>query len=280
MQGTRLVTAIVGAATAMAVAVAISAQMLDSTAIGAFRWRNVGPSNFMGRLSDVQGIPSPSKTIYVAAASGGVWTSVNNGQTWRPLMDDKEVSSMGMLAIAPTDTNIVWAGTGALVFAFFLAAGVLAMPGKLPLLIECRLASRSLGSPDEVDCVLHRAFMKEIRRRHNNLHIVHSLLGVGASWLLFHVVVLLWIVPSFSKERCRRGGGGIGWWRSLRLVQRSHDRRWRAGGDHAMGDDSTATQVAQAASLFAGEAWFDPIEAGIRDRVRGFIEELLEQELT
>src|SRR3954465_733123 len=46
-----------------------------------------------------------------------------------------------------------------------------------------------------------------------------------------------------------------------------------------MGDDST-TQAGQAASLFAGEAWFDPIEAGIRERIRGFIEALFEEELT
>ena len=45
-----------------------------------------------------------------------------------------------------------------------------------------------------------------------------------------------------------------------------------------MAQDSTT--VADGAGLFAGEAWFDPIEAGIRDRIRGFIEELLEQELT
>ena len=50
----------------LALAARLSAQTLDSTVISAFRWRNVGPSNFMGRLSDVQGIPSPSKTIYVS----------------------------------------------------------------------------------------------------------------------------------------------------------------------------------------------------------------------
>src|SRR3712207_8492006 len=47
-----------------------------------------------------------------------------------------------------------------------------------------------------------------------------------------------------------------------------------------MGDDSTTMRAAQAASLFAGEAWFDPIEAGIRERIRGFIEALFEEELT
>ena len=48
---------------------------------------------------------------------------------------------------------------------------------------------------------------------------------------------------------------------------------------NAMGQNST-TANADSTELFTGEAWFDPIEAGIRDRVRGFIEELLEQELT
>jgi photosystem II stability/assembly factor-like uncharacterized protein len=92
--------------------VPLGAQSLDSSTIAGFRWRNVGPSNFMGRLSDVQGIPSPSKTIYVASAAGGIWKSINNGVTWKPIFDDKEISSAGMLAIAPSDTNIVWAGTG------------------------------------------------------------------------------------------------------------------------------------------------------------------------
>jgi transposase-like protein len=47
-----------------------------------------------------------------------------------------------------------------------------------------------------------------------------------------------------------------------------------------MGEDSTTMQAARAASLFAGEAWFDPIEAGIRERIRGFIEALFEEALT
>ena len=45
-------------------------------------------------------------------------------------------------------------------------------------------------------------------------------------------------------------------------------------------EQNSTTTNAESTGLFAGEAWFDPIEAGIRDRVRGFIEELLEQELT
>ncbi len=90
----------------------MSAQAIDSATAAGMRWRNVGPANFMGRLSDVVGIPSPSKTIFIAAAAGGIWKSTNNGMTWRSTFDDKNVISMGMLAIAPSDTQQVWAGTG------------------------------------------------------------------------------------------------------------------------------------------------------------------------
>lgn len=90
----------------------LQAQSLDSATTAGMRWRNVGPANFEGRVSDVVGIPGPSKTLFVAAAAGGIWKSTNNGQTWRPVFDDKRVISMGMLAIAPSDTMQVWAGTG------------------------------------------------------------------------------------------------------------------------------------------------------------------------
>jgi photosystem II stability/assembly factor-like uncharacterized protein len=88
------------------------AQTLDSAFVAGLRWRTVGPATFMGRLSDVVGIPGPSKTLFVAAAAGGIWKTTNNGITWRPVFDDKRVISMGMLAIAPSDTQQVWAGTG------------------------------------------------------------------------------------------------------------------------------------------------------------------------
>ena len=53
------------------------------------------------------------KIIFVGAASGGIFKSVNNGLTWKPVFDEEGVSlSIGDLAIAPSDPNIVWAGTG------------------------------------------------------------------------------------------------------------------------------------------------------------------------
>src|SRR5256885_5616831 len=98
--------------TALLIGASASAQTLDSSTIAGFKWRTVGPANFQGRLSDVVGIPGPSKTLFVAAAGGGIWKSTNNGVTWRPVFDDKSIIAMGMLAIAPADTTGVWAGTG------------------------------------------------------------------------------------------------------------------------------------------------------------------------
>ena len=85
---------------------------VDSSTLAAFRWRLVGPANTMGRVSDVTGIPSPSKTLFVAAAAGGIWKSTNNGTTWRPVFDHERVVAMGVLAIAPSDTMQLWAGSG------------------------------------------------------------------------------------------------------------------------------------------------------------------------
>ncbi len=109
---TSLVRGLTLALASTAVSTVAGAQTLDSISAAGMRWRAVGPANFMGRLSDVAGIPGPSKTLFVAAAAGGIWKSTNNGVTWRPVFDDKRVISMGMLAIAPTDTQQVWAGTG------------------------------------------------------------------------------------------------------------------------------------------------------------------------
>ncbi len=78
----------------------------------AFRWRSVGPVNMGGRITDVEGIPFPSKTFYAAAAAGGIWKTTNNGTTFKQIWTDQRVISMGDLAIAPSDPDIVWAGTG------------------------------------------------------------------------------------------------------------------------------------------------------------------------
>ena len=96
----------------LAAPAALAAQGVDSTTLAGMRWRSVGPAHFEGRIADITGIPFPSRTLFVAPAAGGVWKSTNGGVTFRPTFDDKPVSSMGALAVAPSDTMQVWAGTG------------------------------------------------------------------------------------------------------------------------------------------------------------------------
>jgi photosystem II stability/assembly factor-like uncharacterized protein len=106
---------------AIAIAIALSHGTLDATAqltqpldamAEQFRWRQIGPTNMGGRVTDVEGLPSPSKTFYVAGAASGIWKTTNNGTTFRQLWTDERVISMGDLAIAPSNPDIVWVGTG------------------------------------------------------------------------------------------------------------------------------------------------------------------------
>ena len=107
------------ALSAVAAPVLLSAQIptarVDSTLIAGLRWRNVGPANMGGRVVDVQGIPAPSRTFFVSTATGGVWKTTNAGTTFRLVFGgngDEGVISGGAMAIAPSDTNQVWFGTG------------------------------------------------------------------------------------------------------------------------------------------------------------------------
>jgi photosystem II stability/assembly factor-like uncharacterized protein len=78
----------------------------------AAEWRSIGPANMTGRVTDIAALPSPSRTFYIAAAAGGVWKTTNNGVTFRPLFQNERVAAMGDLAISPSDTMQIWAGTG------------------------------------------------------------------------------------------------------------------------------------------------------------------------
>jgi hypothetical protein len=117
MRPLRLLPLLVGAAAlapqpAVAQAPAPRAVQIDSTTLAGMRWRQVGPANMSGRITDIEGIPG-SRTFYFAAAAGGIWKTTNSGTTYQPVWrGDRGVISMGDLAIAPSDTNVVYAGTG------------------------------------------------------------------------------------------------------------------------------------------------------------------------
>jgi photosystem II stability/assembly factor-like uncharacterized protein len=65
-----------------------------------------------GRISSVAGVEGASETYYAGAASGGVWKTTDGGKTWLPMFDKEPVQSIGALAVAPSDSMTVWAGTG------------------------------------------------------------------------------------------------------------------------------------------------------------------------
>ncbi|HMF09761.1 MAG TPA: sialidase [Thermoanaerobaculia bacterium] len=74
------------------------------------RFRFIGPPG--NRVSAVVGVPGDLNTYYAGAASGGVWKSSDAGVHWRPIFDEQSAQSIGSIAIAPSDPNVVWVGTG------------------------------------------------------------------------------------------------------------------------------------------------------------------------
>jgi photosystem II stability/assembly factor-like uncharacterized protein len=85
----------------------VDPSLLDSLPI-----RSLGPANMGGRITAIAVVESKPAVMYVAAASGGLWKTVNNGTTWKPVFDRQETASMGAVAVAPSNPEVVWVGTG------------------------------------------------------------------------------------------------------------------------------------------------------------------------
>ena len=78
----------------------------------ALAWRNIGPTNALGRLAAVAGSDLDPALVYVGSAGGGVWQSTDGTTTWKPVFDKQDVGSIGAVAISPRDPKDVWVGTG------------------------------------------------------------------------------------------------------------------------------------------------------------------------
>jgi photosystem II stability/assembly factor-like uncharacterized protein len=81
----------------------------DLTALAA---RSIGPANMSGRITAVAVVANRPAVQYISAASGGLWKTVNNGTTWTPVFEDEKSASIGDVAVAPSNPDIVWVGTG------------------------------------------------------------------------------------------------------------------------------------------------------------------------
>jgi photosystem II stability/assembly factor-like uncharacterized protein len=107
-----------GQAVAQAPASTLVAGVPDSAVLSGLRFRSIGPAIMSGRISDIA-VPAASqpgarlaKTFYVATAAGGVWKTTNGGVNFDPVFDGQRVSSIGAVAVAPTNADVVWVGTG------------------------------------------------------------------------------------------------------------------------------------------------------------------------
>lgn len=80
-------------------------------AFSALKYRPIGPAAG-GRLTRAAGVPGDPFTYYAATASGGVWKSEDGGFSWKPIFDDQPISSIGSIAVAPSDPNVIYVGSG------------------------------------------------------------------------------------------------------------------------------------------------------------------------
>jgi photosystem II stability/assembly factor-like uncharacterized protein len=90
---------------------ATPAGLSDPAEITGFKYRSIGPA-WGGRVSMATGVPGDPLTFYAATASGGVWKSSDGGANWRPVFDDQPISSTGSIAVAASDPNVVYVGSG------------------------------------------------------------------------------------------------------------------------------------------------------------------------
>ncbi|MGH7649821.1 MAG: WD40/YVTN/BNR-like repeat-containing protein [Gemmatimonadaceae bacterium] len=95
----------------MAGASLASAQQIDSALFAGLQWRMIGPFRG-GRTVASTGVRGQPNVFYVAATDGGVWKSTDYGRVWTPIFDQEPMGSIGAIAVAPSDPNIIYVGSG------------------------------------------------------------------------------------------------------------------------------------------------------------------------
>src|ERR671931_453450 len=103
---------LVAIAMAWAALAVVRAQAPYSPALySGLKWRMLGPFRG-GRVDAISGVPGRPHEFYFGAVNGGVWKTVNAGRTWTPIFDGQPVASIGAIAVAPTNPDLVYVGTG------------------------------------------------------------------------------------------------------------------------------------------------------------------------
>ena len=91
--------------------IALATSKYDETLFKGMKWRSIGPYRG-GRVLAVTGVPGDPYTFYFGSVAGGVWRTTDGGSNWRPLFDKEAVSSIGAVAVADSNHNVIYVGTG------------------------------------------------------------------------------------------------------------------------------------------------------------------------
>src|SRR5579864_2561810 len=105
----RLFLAFIGSVAILPVSLS-SQERIDSKLVSGMQWRLIGPFR-AGRVTAVAGAADPN-TYYFGTPGGGVWKTTDGGQVWHPIFDKERVASIGALGVAPSDSNVLYVGTG------------------------------------------------------------------------------------------------------------------------------------------------------------------------
>ena len=87
------------------------AQTIDAKYFNAMKWRMIGPHRG-GRTVGAVGVPQQQSTFYIGVNNGGVWKTTDYGRTWFPIFDDQPTGSIGDVAVAPSNPNVIYVGSG------------------------------------------------------------------------------------------------------------------------------------------------------------------------
>ncbi len=89
----------------------VIAQPVDRSMYQSMKWRMIGPFR-AGRTVGAQGIASQPNVFYIGVNNGGVWKTTDAGRTWQPIFDDQPTGSIGDIAVAPSNPNVIYVGSG------------------------------------------------------------------------------------------------------------------------------------------------------------------------
>jgi hypothetical protein len=100
----------------------VYAQQHDPSLFACLRWRVIGPFRG-GRAVAVSGVVGQPTVFYFGGVCGGVWKTTNAGRTWAPIFDSQPVASIGAVAVAPSDSNVIYVGSGEADFRSDICSG-------------------------------------------------------------------------------------------------------------------------------------------------------------